>query len=90
METPYFVYIIQSLKDGSYYVGSSADVGIRLLRHNEGWSKSTKAKLPWKVVHVETFKSKSDALIRERQIKRMKSRSYIERLISGAGGRPDP
>lgn len=77
----YFVYIIQSRKDGSYYVGSTADVETRLLRHNEGWSRSTKAKVPWVVVHVEPFSSKTDALQREKEIKKMKSRSFIERLI---------
>ena len=32
----YFLYIIQSDKDGTYYVGSTQDIEARLARHNQG------------------------------------------------------
>ncbi len=85
----FFVYIIQSLLDGSYYIGVTDDLAWRLWRHNDGWTKSTRGKRPWKIVYVERFTTKSEALKRERIIKAMKSRKYIERLIRNAGGRPD-
>ena len=77
----FYVYIIQSEQDSPFYVGHSHDVHLRLTHHNDGWTRSTKAKRPWKIVHVELAKSKGDAMKREREIKRMKSRVYIERLI---------
>jgi putative endonuclease len=40
----WYTYIIQSLVDGSYYIGSTHDVLLRLERHNIGWTKSTKGK----------------------------------------------
>ncbi|MFO7601004.1 MAG: GIY-YIG nuclease family protein [Candidatus Desulfacyla sp.] len=40
---PYYVYIIQSEKGGTYYVGSTQDLNSRLDRHNQGRSKYTKA-----------------------------------------------
>jgi putative endonuclease len=86
---PYFVYILQSLQDGSFYVGSCRNILLRLQRHNEGWSRSTKAKCPWKIVYAESFDNKRAALRREREIKRMKSHTYIRRLTVHAGGRPD-
>jgi putative endonuclease len=86
---PHFVYIIQSQVDGSYYVGETHDIPLRIQRHNDGWSRSTKLKRPWTLVYQEIYPSRSDALRREKEIKKMKSSSYIRRLISGAGGRPD-
>ncbi|MBK8495377.1 MAG: GIY-YIG nuclease family protein [Chitinophagaceae bacterium] len=37
-----FVYILQSLKDGKYYIGETHDVEARLLFHNSGKQRSTK------------------------------------------------
>jgi hypothetical protein len=33
---PYFVYIIRSELDGSYYVGSTRDLSEKIRRHNQG------------------------------------------------------
>jgi putative endonuclease len=87
MDAPWFVHIIQSDLDGSYYVGSTHDIQWRLWRHNDGWSPSTKSKRPWRVVYTEEYPTRHETLVREMAIKRMKSRRYIERLV--AGGRPD-
>jgi putative endonuclease len=84
----YYVYILQSEKDSSYYIGSTPDVNWRLVRHNLGWSRSTKRKIPWKVVYTECYATKHEALVREKEIKRKKSKKYIERLIRG-GSCPD-
>ena len=90
MDVPWFVYVIQSECDGSYYVGHTHDLQLRLVHHNAGWSRSTKAMRPWKMFYWETVSSKAEAMKREKEIKAMKSRKYIERLIKLAGGRPDP
>ena len=55
---PYFVYILQSEMDESYYVGSCADFSERLRRHNEGRSLYTKAKRPWKLVYSEEIRDR--------------------------------
>ena len=77
----YFVYIIESQKDGTYYIGSTKDLSDRMERHNQGRSKYTKAKRPWKLVFSEKFPNRSAAVKREQQIKRRKARNYIENLI---------
>ena len=77
----YFTYIIQSERTGRYYVGYTKDITLRLERHNLGWSKSTKSSIPWKLVHLEKFDLKSDAIKREHEIKSWKSRKKIEKLI---------
>ncbi|MGD0338327.1 MAG: GIY-YIG nuclease family protein [Bacteroidota bacterium] len=81
---PFYTYIIQSDTDGSFYIGSTHDLELRVLRHNEGWSRSTKAKRPWNLVYFKEFQTKSEALKREFEIKRRKSKKYIESLIKNA------
>ena len=78
----YYIYIIQSLKNGKFYIGSCQNIDIRLERHNAGATPSTKSARPWKLVYSESFQSNSNALKREREIKSKKSRKYIEYLIS--------
>jgi len=84
----WFTYILYSSKIDKYYVGSTSNLKSRLVRHNAGWGRYTKKGILWNVHYYESFDSKSKALIRENEIKKMKSRKYIEVLIR-AGGRPD-
>jgi len=81
MKTLFFVYIIQSKKDNSFYIGQTDDLDARMSKHNEGWSKYTASKMPWALVYFETFVSRKDALLRERQIKAKKSKQFIVHLI---------
>ena len=85
----YFTYILFSESKNKYYTGSTSDLMKRLLKHNSGHSRSTKAGIPWKIVYFEEYQTKSEAIKREYEIKRMKSRKYIESLITRAEGRPD-
>jgi putative endonuclease len=78
----YFVYIIQSQADSSYYVGYTRNLEKRLIYYNLGKSKYTKRKMPWKLVYKEFIETKKEVLKREKQLKNWKNRKAIERLIS--------
>ena len=77
----YFVYIIKSIKDGSYYIGSTQNLTKRMERHNQGRSTYTKAKKPWKLIFSEEHPDRSSAIIREKEIKSRKSKKYIDALV---------
>ena len=77
----FIVYIIQSEIDSSYYVGHCEDLADRLNRHNQGRNKYTKNIKPWKLVYAEQHEERGEAMKRENEIKRKKSRKYIEWLI---------
>ncbi|MFH1968539.1 MAG: GIY-YIG nuclease family protein [bacterium] len=77
----FYTYILKSLNNGSYYVGSCEDVDVRFNQHNEGQVKSTKRYIPCKLVYKEEYKTLSEARKRETQIKSWKKRSAIEKLI---------
>ena len=66
----YFVYILECA-DKSLYVGCTNDLNKRLKQHNDSkWGAHyTKIRRPVKLVYSENFKTKSEALKREAQIK---------------------
>src|SRR5439155_12328298 len=82
---PYFVYILYSPSLDQYYVGQTENPEGRIFRHVNSGSKSTKKANDWIVKHTEEFYSRSDAVKREADIKKKKSRKYIEWLISSIG-----
>jgi putative endonuclease len=50
-------------------------------KHFDGMSKYTASKRPLRLVYFEMFETRTNALKREKEIKGMKSRKYIEGLI---------
>jgi putative endonuclease len=77
-----FTYILFSEKLDKYYIGSCIDLERRLYEHNIGHSKFTSLGVPWKIEYVEEFPTTQQAKARELEIKRMKSRKYIQELIA--------
>lgn len=71
----FFVYIIQSLKDDSFYVGQCEDLDKRMSKYNDCFSKYTAGKIPWRLVYFEIFASRSDAIKRETEIFQEHSRA---------------
>ncbi len=77
----YFTYILYSQHLGKYYIGYTSDLSARLEHHNRGASRYTRKGIPWKIVYFEKYLQKHDAIVRERHIKKKKSRKYIEQLL---------
>ncbi|MFC1649600.1 GIY-YIG nuclease family protein [Patescibacteria group bacterium] len=85
-----FFYIIKSLKNGRYYYGSTNSLRRRISEHNSGKSKYTKQTSPYELVYYEEYTTPTEARQRERQIKKMKSRKYVDRLISRNANKSGP
>ena len=77
----YFVYILQSGSDHSFYIGYTSDLNRRLEEHNSGRTRYTAQKRPWAVVYYEELKTKTDALKREKFLKKQKNRAFYQKLI---------
>ena len=77
----YLLYILMSEKDGTYYVGHTRDLTDRLERHNQGRVKYTKIKRPWNLVYFEEYPDRSSAMTREEEIKKRKSKQFIDSLV---------
>ena len=83
---PHYIYILQSEKDDTFYIGSSADPELRLEKHNSPHKGYTARKQPWKLVYTEEFESKTEALKSENYLKKQKNKEFILRLILGSSG----
>ncbi len=77
----HFVYIIKSEKDNKNYIGSTYNIEKRLKWHNEGKSKSTKSRRPFKLIYWREFESKKFALEFERWLKKQKGGVKIKKLL---------
>jgi predicted GIY-YIG superfamily endonuclease len=77
-----YLYIIQSLKNSRYYVGSSVNVERRLEEfHNKRKVVATRLLVPWKLRFKKEYESIGEARITERKIKMKKSKIIIEKII---------
>ena len=78
----YFIYILESKTDNSFYIGQTNDLQKRLDFHNQGLSKYTSRKLPWEIVYFEEYKTRTEAIKRERFLKQQRNRSFYKSLIN--------
>ena len=78
----YFVYVLRSRLDGSFYVGYTTDLKKRFERHNKREVLSTKNKEPWKLIFFEAFTNSKDAKNRELYLKSGWGRRSLGKIIS--------
>ena len=80
----FWVYILQN-PAGRFYVGQTEDLPARLRSHNDTAltcaGKYTRKNGPWTLVWSEEHPTRAAALVRERQIKRMKSARWIQEVL---------
>jgi predicted GIY-YIG superfamily endonuclease len=77
-----WMYILKCT-DGSYYVGSTRNLDLRLSQHQSGkGSLYTSGRLPVEVVYAEEYERITDAYAREKQVQNW-SRAKREALING-------
>ncbi|HEY3250291.1 MAG TPA: GIY-YIG nuclease family protein [Ignavibacteria bacterium] len=77
----WYVYILQSKKDKSFYIGCTENLELRIKEHNSGLSKYTSKKIPWALKYFEELKDMKSARSREAFLKRQRNRKFYERLI---------
>ncbi|MBP7478145.1 MAG: GIY-YIG nuclease family protein [Chitinophagales bacterium] len=71
----FYVYIIQSECDGSFYKGFTENPIQRIEQHNLGECTYTSKKIPWKLVALLQFETKREALIKEKKLKKYSNES---------------
>jgi predicted GIY-YIG superfamily endonuclease len=65
----YYCYILKSLKDGSFYIGSTKDLKERLAKHNKKAVTYSSTKAPFKLVWYSAFLTKEKAIAFEIYLK---------------------
>ncbi len=78
----FYVYILKC-HDGSFYTGYTKDLQQRTRQHENGkGAKYTKAHRPQQVAYVELFGTRSAAMKREREIKKLSHQQKINLIVS--------
>jgi len=79
----YIVYVLEDVNNKSWYIGYTTDIQRRIQEHNQGiggqYSQSQKTR--WKLIYVEGYVNKLDAVKRERFLKSGSGRRFIKKQI---------
>jgi len=75
---PFYVYILLC-RDGSFYTGYTKDLDVRTKLHQNGkGAKYTKSHKPQRIAYVELFVLRSEAMMREREIKKLSHQQKLD------------
>lgn len=77
----FYVYVLQSSKDGKFYIGYTHNLRNRLIEHKGGKVQSTKNRLPLKLIYCEAYLAKSDAEGREKFLKSGSGHRYLNKQL---------
>ncbi|MGD6806304.1 MAG: GIY-YIG nuclease family protein [Candidatus Bathyarchaeia archaeon] len=78
----FYVYILQC-SDGTFYTGYTKDLQQRTRQHEKGkGAKYTKSHRPQRLAYVELFGTRSAAMKREREIKKLNHQQKLNLIVS--------
>ena len=77
----YYVYILQSVQNGQFYIGQTQNLLKRISEHNLGKSTFTRKNRPWNLIWFTRLETRSEAFNLEQRIKKFKSRERIIKFM---------
>ncbi len=77
----YFVYLLQSINDLTYYIGFTKNIEARLKQHNSGKSKYTKGHKPYKLVSYIVVSTLKEAKAKEKYFKDLKDSQRVIKVM---------
>ena len=77
----YYTYVLQSEKDGNFYVGFTKNLKQRFDFHSKGMVDSTKDRRSLKLIYYEACIDRDDATKRERHLKTHYGRMYLKKRL---------
>ena len=81
----YYVYAISSTTGNYIYVGLTADVDKRILRHNKGYEKTTRPYSPFQLIYTEKFNTRPEARSHEKYLKSGIGKEKLRKIRDGDG-----
>jgi putative endonuclease len=76
------VYALNNQINNEIYVGITKDLSIRLLEHNKGKNRYTKAFMPWTVFYTEDYPDYGAARKREKELKSTTGKRFLRGELS--------
>jgi len=79
----YYVYAIHNGDADKIYIGQTHDVAKRLEEHNNHTFKSFTSRFQgqWVLIYSESVATRSEALVREKQLKSFRGREFVKQQI---------
>jgi putative endonuclease len=77
----FYVYVLRSKKDKGLYIGFTDNLKIRFKEHQESKVESTQYRRPLELIYYESYKDKSIARKRERQLKSGKANMALRKRL---------
>lgn len=80
-----YVYAIYNKDYNKIYIGQTEDLQRRIEQHNNHEYKNTYTSIfpgEWVVIHNESLATRSEALVREKQLKSFRGREFVKSLIN--------
>ncbi len=82
----YYAYVLKIQANGRLYIGHTDNLDTRVTRHNTGGSPYTQKRGPWKLVGRLPCKTKSEAIMLEIKLKRMKRPDRVIKYLEKNDG----
>ena len=79
---PYTVYVLRSDKDGRNYIGCTSGIEDRLRRHNRELVRSTRHRIPLRLIHFEVFETREQAFAREKYFESWAGRIELAKILT--------
>jgi putative endonuclease len=76
-----YVYILRSKKDGSRYIGTTADLKRRIREHNNGGARYSSTKCPYEIIWYAAFVDKLFAYDFERYLKSSSGSAFAKKHL---------
>ncbi|MCA9379714.1 GIY-YIG nuclease family protein [Candidatus Dojkabacteria bacterium] len=77
----FYVYVIQSQIDKSWYIGYTKDLDLRIKQHNRGESIHTRKHLPYNLICYFALPNKKDAKRYEKYLKSGYGRRTLKKML---------
>jgi len=77
----YYTYVLQSLKDGQFYVGFTENLKLRFEHHSKGRVEFTRQRRPLKLIYYEACLDSEDAIRREKYFKTYHGKMFLKRRL---------
>ena len=78
----FYLYVLKSIIDKKYYIGSTNNIERRLEEHNRGQTKSTKFRKPFLLVLKEEYTTIEEVKYIEKKLKSFKNKKIIDRIVA--------
>ena len=76
-----YIYLIESIKNGKLYFGSTNRPGIRIKEHNDKICKATRNFIPWRCLLIIKVNDLQEARKIEYYIKRYKEKLNTKNIV---------